>query len=69
LIERYVTTIPRAERTRALAQIVRHLSEQIPTMGLFDTVDSTIFSARLDGVTPRTEFATQVWNAHQWRTR
>src|SRR5205823_2556825 len=55
LIDRYVTTIPRPERLRLLAQIVHHLSDQIPSMGLFYVVDSTIFSKRLAGMTRRTE--------------
>jgi ABC-type transport system substrate-binding protein len=66
LIERYVTTIPRTERLRLLGQIVHHLSDQIPSMGLFYVVDSTIFSKRLQGMTRRTERATNAWNAHEW---
>ena len=66
LIDRYVVTIPRAERMGLLGQIVRHLSDQIPSLPLFFVVDNTIFSKRISGMTKRTEKATQAWNAEQW---
>jgi peptide/nickel transport system substrate-binding protein len=69
LIERYVTTIPKSDRIRLLGQIVHHLSDQIPSMGLFYVVDSTIFTRRLQGMTRRTERATNAWNAHEWDLR
>jgi peptide/nickel transport system substrate-binding protein len=65
-IDRYVVTIPRAERMQLLGQIVRHLTDQLPSMGLFYVVDSTVFANRLTNITPRTGLATQAWNAQQW---
>jgi ABC-type transport system substrate-binding protein len=66
LIDRYVVTIPRAERMGLLGQIVHHLSDQIPSLPLFFVVDNTIFSKRISGMTKRTEKATQAWNAEEW---
>jgi peptide/nickel transport system substrate-binding protein len=66
LIERYVVTIPQPERMSVLGQIVHHLSDQIPSLGLFYVVDSTIFTKRMSGMTKRTERATQAWNAQEW---
>ncbi len=66
LIEQYVVTIPRSDRMRLLSQIVHHLSDQIPSMGLFYVVDSTVYTKRLEGMTRRSERATQAWNAHEW---
>ena len=65
-IDRYVITIPRAERMQLLGQIAHHLSDQLPSMGLFYVVDSTIYAERLTRITPRTERATQAWNAQEW---
>jgi len=66
LIERYVVTIPRADRMVLLGQIVHQLSDQIPSLGLFYVVDSTIFNKRISAMTKRTERATQAWNAEEW---
>ncbi len=66
LIDRYAVTIPHPERMALLGQIVHHLSDQIPSLGLFYVVDSTIFSKRISGMTKRTEKATQAWNAEEW---
>lgn len=49
-----------------LGQIVHHLSDQIPSLGLFYVADSTIFSKRISAMTKRTEKATQAWNAEEW---
>jgi peptide/nickel transport system substrate-binding protein len=66
LIDRYAVTIPRPERMALLGQIVHHLSDQIPSLGLFYVVDSTIYSKRIANMTKRTDKATQAWNAEEW---
>ena len=66
LIDRYVVTIPHGERMAALGQIVHHLSDQIPSLGLFYVVDSTIYSRKITGMTRRTQESTQAWNAEEW---
>ena len=66
LIDRYAVTIPRTERMGLLGQIVHHLSDQIPSLGLFYVVDSTIYSKRIANMTKRTDKATQAWNAEEW---
>jgi peptide/nickel transport system substrate-binding protein len=69
LVEKYVTTVPRAERMEALRQIVHHRTDQLPSLGLFYEVDFTMISARLDGVLARGALASQAWNAHEWTVR
>jgi peptide/nickel transport system substrate-binding protein len=66
VIDRYVVTIPRGERMRLLGQIVHHLSDQLPSMGLFYVVDSTIYTSRMGQMSARGERATQAWNAQDW---
>lgn len=66
LIERFLVTIPRPDRMQVLAQIVRHQTDQLPTLGLFYQVDSTVFSEKVRNVSPRGEIATQAWNVHTW---
>ena len=53
-------------RMAALGQIVHHLSDQIPSLGLFYVVDSTIYSRKITGMTRRTQESTQAWNAEEW---
>jgi hypothetical protein len=68
-IERYLAAIPRRERMEALGQIVRHLTDQLPWMGLFYDATPTIFSIRLTGATGRGPMGTQAWNSHEWELR
>jgi peptide/nickel transport system substrate-binding protein len=69
LLERYITTIPRAERIQTLGQIVRHQTEELTWMGLIYDVDVTLFSGRIANVRARGDRATQAWNAHEWELR
>jgi len=68
-IDRYITTVPKTERMQALAQIVRHQTDQLPNMGLFYEIDSTLIGARLVGVGPRSARSSQAWNSHEWDIR
>jgi peptide/nickel transport system substrate-binding protein len=61
LIDRYTTTIPRAERMAALTQIVRHVTDQLVMLNLYYTPDATPIANRLRNVP-----AGDPWNAHQW---
>jgi len=65
-VERYVTTISRRERTQALADIVRHQTEHLPSMGLFYDAEATVVTNRLENVTGRGPTSTQAWNAAEW---
>ncbi len=65
LIDRYFTTIPKAERTRALGDVVRHMTDQLTLMGLYYDVQPALVANRISGVTPETSG----WNAHLWEIR
>ncbi len=65
LIGRYITTIPRPERVRLLAQIVHHQTERVTLMRLFSSLAPTVMSARLQNVS-RGEDNNVAWNAYQW---
>ncbi len=61
LIERFVTTIPRAERMQVLKQVVHHMSDQLNMMNLFYAATTTMVANRLVNVGRAPS-----WNAHQW---
>jgi hypothetical protein len=65
LIERYLSTIPIPERLEIGREIVRHISEQLPAMGLFYSVQPMLISNRLVNVAA----ATDTRNAHLWDVR
>jgi len=70
LLDRYLTTIPRQERLQVIGQIVHHISDQLPAMGLFYDGQPALIANRLMNVGPGPgEFATQAWNAHEWDVR
>jgi ABC-type transport system substrate-binding protein len=67
LLDRYLVTINVQERTRLLAQIVQHQTEQVTVMGLFYNTEPHAVSSRLKNVTSKTTpDASHVWNVHQW---
>jgi peptide/nickel transport system substrate-binding protein len=62
LIQRYITTIPFAERTAVLGDIVHVQTDQVTMLPLFfQGVAFVLGSNRLQGV-----LGGQVWNAHGW---
>ncbi len=65
LVERYLSTIPIPERLEIGREIVRHISEQLPAMGLYYSVQPMLISNRLVNVAA----ATDTRNAHQWDVR
>lgn len=60
-----MTTIPPRERGQALAEVVRHETEQAVWMGVYYATYNTIISNRVKGVTPSTSPA-KAFNAHLW---
>jgi peptide/nickel transport system substrate-binding protein len=66
LLDRYFATIPRAERAEVLAQVMRHMSEQLNIMTLFYDTEPALISRRLVNVTARPVGSTQGWNVHLW---
>jgi ABC-type transport system substrate-binding protein len=66
LIDRYTTTVPRAEHLQALGQILHHQTSNVTTMGHFHYVNPTMVANRLVNVTGRGFGVTEAWNAHEW---
>ncbi|MBM2809672.1 MAG: hypothetical protein HW416_431 [Chloroflexi bacterium] len=66
LIDRFHTTIPRAQRTQFAVEINRHISENLNVMGLFYDLDAALIGARLRNVMGKGTASTQVWNVHEW---
>jgi peptide/nickel transport system substrate-binding protein len=66
LIDRYFVTVPKAERNQVLAQIVRHISEQVVVLPMIWRVDPTAIGNRLTNIEAKGPQATQTWNAHDW---
>jgi ABC-type transport system substrate-binding protein len=67
LINRYLVTIPMAERMDVAGRIVHHLTDQVVAMPTFYDVLGTMTGNRLRGVpTTAAQGMTTTWNAHEW---
>ncbi|MPZ13609.1 MAG: hypothetical protein GEU73_04165 [Chloroflexi bacterium] len=66
LIERFVTTIPRADRIAVLGQMVHHATDQLLLLTLFHEPEPVLISNRLGNVGGRRGTNIQAWNAHVW---
>ncbi len=62
LIDRYFATIPVADRTRVLGQIVHHMTDQVLYLTLFYQASPVMAANRLRNVTA----FNQGWNASAW---
>jgi ABC-type transport system substrate-binding protein len=62
MIERFFVTVPRGDRMQILSAIVRQMTDQVLTLGLFFDGTPALIGRRIDGVTARQEG----WNAHAW---
>jgi ABC-type transport system substrate-binding protein len=60
LLDRYLATIPQAERTRVAGQVVNHLTANVVQMGLYYDAEPSLVSHRLKN------FNGYVWKAHEW---
>jgi peptide/nickel transport system substrate-binding protein len=65
LIDRFFTTIPRAERIQTLRQIIHYMTDQVVILGIFWDPTPTMVANRLHSITKPGE----VWDVHQWDTR
>jgi peptide/nickel transport system substrate-binding protein len=65
LYERFLTTIPRADRMRVAGQMLRHLTTELPAMLIMYTVQTTPIANRLVNVTG----TPASWHAHEWDVR
>jgi peptide/nickel transport system substrate-binding protein len=70
LVEKFVTTVPRAERLQALSGIMRIMTEEVVALGIFYAPEPMLISNRLLNVaSARSTEADETWNAHQWDLR
>ncbi len=69
LIDRYIVTIPRAERMELARQITRHVTENLPLLPLFYDSWPTATAGRLVNVGPAAAGGDAAWNAHEWDVR
>jgi len=68
-IDRYLTSIPRPDRTKALGDIVRIQSENLSILPLIFFVSPTMIANRLSNIVARGDQFTEAWNAHEWEVK
>jgi peptide/nickel transport system substrate-binding protein len=61
LLDRFFATIPQAERTRVLGEIIRHMTERLVTVDICYNGDVGATHKRVRNVHPG-----DPWNAHEW---
>jgi peptide/nickel transport system substrate-binding protein len=66
LIERYLVTIPLAERVDLLGKILNHLSDQVVMTPLFWDIEVILLGNRIQNVTARHRQSSHAWNAREW---
>jgi peptide/nickel transport system substrate-binding protein len=67
LLDAYFVTIPTRDRNEVLGQVLRHLSENIVVLGLFNDPQPVLLGHRLRNIGAKpTPQATQAWNAELW---
>jgi peptide/nickel transport system substrate-binding protein len=62
LVDRYLATIPTNDRLAVVSQLVRHISEQVPILGLLYDAQPMLVATRLVNV----DADTKGRNAHDW---
>jgi peptide/nickel transport system substrate-binding protein len=69
-IDRYLVTIPKAERTQMLAAMVHHVTDQLVVMGICYVVEPALITNRLVNMSRRSvDESVDTWNAHEWELR
>jgi len=69
LVDRYQSTIPWTERVRAVAEIVRHMTDQVIVLDQFYDASPTAVSNRILNVASKpVRSTTNTWNVHEWDT-
>lgn len=69
LVDRYFATVPPRERVQVQAQIMLHMSEQLPIMMLFYDTEPSLVSNRLVNYGGKPAQSTGAWNVHLWDIR
>ena len=62
LVDRFYRTIPKAERTRVLGDIIHHMTDAVIVMGVYHDVQPSLVANRITGYTA----PAAGWNAHLW---
>jgi peptide/nickel transport system substrate-binding protein len=65
LVDRYIVTLDSRERLEVARQLIRHISEQLPALGLLYRIDLMLIADRLANVSAQTVSL----NAHEWDMR
>jgi len=65
LVDRYLVTIPTAERMDVVRLLVRHISEQVPILGLLYSAEPVLVANRIVGV----DASLKGRNSHEWDVR
>jgi len=66
-IDRYMHTISERERVPMLAQIVRHITENVTLLDLWYNAETILVGNRIQNVvSKKTSRGNQAWNAHEW---
>ncbi len=68
LVEKFNSTIPRSERLVTLGQIARHISENLPVLGLYYSGTVTVFDPKITNVSGGSR-GNSTWNAAAWDLR
>jgi ABC-type transport system substrate-binding protein len=66
LLDRYYTTIQRAERLDVIGQIIHELSDQLVLLPLYYGAVPAVIGNRLTNVGITTTGSQASWNAHEW---
>jgi peptide/nickel transport system substrate-binding protein len=71
LLDRFYSSVPRAQRMQILGEIMHHLTDQVIPLGMFYNAQPTMIGSRLINVGPGGGGAgsTPAWNAHDWDLR
>jgi ABC-type transport system substrate-binding protein len=69
MLDRYFSTIPKAERAVALGDVLHHITDQLVWIGLYHEVSPALIGRRLVNVGPPVLGPTQAYNAHEWDVR
>ena len=66
LVDRYFTTIQLNERMQVMGQIVRHMSQNLPVLGVLYDAAPTLINNRLANVGGGGQDVNQAWNSARW---
>jgi peptide/nickel transport system substrate-binding protein len=66
LIERFFVTVPIPERTQVVAQVMRHVSDNLNMMHIFYDMDPLFVANRLVNVHGRQTESSPAWNISEW---